>query len=342
MLILLSIFQSSKVAPTNGEVPIQSLSLVVHSLQKYAIRAKNLTNAALSADLAALLASLKLPAPQLLEAGQHASASVQQYFSSLSRCIDSVGLDLATSIRALATLLHRNAGSHGDFLGKMEHIRDQFQAGHTLDDVEALRSHLDACLVGLRNEISSARLTHNESQGDLLQQLSQLTRSVSTLRSTVPQVFASAPAVSILRVRRVQAIRARYGDAIADRLVNHVIQILLVRWPAAYDISPFAEECLTVIDAHNLDLDFHRAILRRLAGERIIFTAQHEGREVSLPVAIDWTVIRAPADGDIRDFISNFLEGMVKKDVQATSLDLVLATQSSSLADCNVQFPGGL
>ena len=311
-------------------------------MQKNVIRAKNLTNAALSADLDALLASLKLPRPQLLEAGEKASASIQQYFCSLSRCIDSVGLDLATSIRALATLLHRSSGSQGDFLGKMEHIRDQFQAGHTLDDIHALRSHLDACLVGLRNEISSARLAHNESQGDLMQHLSQLTRSVSTLRSTVPQVFSSGPAVSILRVRRVQAIRARYGDAIADRLVNHIIQILLVRWPAAYDISPFAEECLIVIDAHNLDLDFHRSVLRRIAGERIIFTAQHEGREVSLPVAIDWTVIRAPADGDIRDFISNFLDGMVKKDVQATSLDMVLAAQSRSPAGCNLEFPGGL
>lgn len=334
LLLLLSIFQSSTATPGNkatpgkGDLPIWTLSLVVQSLQKNAIRAKNLTNAALSADLDALLASLsgKLPEPQVREAGDKASNSIQQYFCSLSRCIDSVGLDLATSIRALATLLHRNSGSQGDFLEKMEHIRVQFQAGHTLDDIHALRSHLDSCLVGLRNEISSARQAHNECQGDLMQQLSQLTRSVSTLRATVPQVFSSGPAVSILRLRRVQAIRTRYGDAFADRFVNHVIQILLVRWPVAHDISPFTDECLIVIDAQNLDLDFHRAILRRLASERIIFTYQHEGREITIPVAIDWTVIRAPADGDIRDFISNFLEGMVKKDAQTASLDSALAS----------------
>ncbi len=309
-------------------MPVRSLSLVVQSLQQNAIRAQSLTNASLSADLGALLTALtgKAPEPQVSLAGEKASTSIQQYFRSLTLCIDSLGLDLATSIRALATLLHRSSGSQDDFLDKMEHIRAQFQAGHTLDDIHALRSHLDACLVGMRAELAGARKAHNDTQGDLMQQLSQMTRSVSTLRATVPQVFSSGPAVSILRVRKVQAIRARYGDAIADRLVNHVIQILLVRWPSAHDISPFADECLVVIDAQNLDLDFHRAILRRLAGERIIFASQHEGREITIPVAIDWTVIRAPADGDVRDFISNFLEGMVKKDAQATSLDKVLAS----------------
>ena len=325
---MLSIFQSSKSTPTNGDLPIRSLSLVIQSLQQNAIRAQSLATPALSADLEALLAARTAKAlePQVLQAGEKAAASIQQYFRSLTLCIDSLGLDLATSIRALATLLHLNSGSQADFLGKMEHIRDQFQAGHTLDDIHALRSHLDSCLVGLRAEISGARQDHKESQGDLMHQLSQLTRSVSTLRATVPQVFSSGPAVSIIRVRRVQAIRARYGDVIVDRLVNHVIQILLVRWPVAHDICPFTDECLVVIDAHNLDLDFHRAILLRLASERIIFTARHEGREVTLPVAIDWTVIRAPADGDVRDFISNFLEGMVKKDAQAASLDSVLAS----------------
>lgn len=325
---MLSIFHASKSTPTNNDLPTRSLSLVVQSLQQNAIRAQSLTNAALAADLEALLSALRAKAheTQVLQAGEKASSSIQKYFRSLTLCIDSLGLDLATSIRALATLLHRSSGSQDDFLDKMEHIRGQFQAGHTLDDIHALRSHLDSCLASLRSELSSARKVRIESQADWIQQLSQMTRSVSTLRATVPQVFSSGPAVSILRVRKVQAIRARYGDVIADGLVNHVIQILLVRWPAAHDISPFADECLVVIDAQNLDLDFHRSILRRLAGERIIFASQHEGREITIPVAIDWTVIRAPADGDIRDFISNFLEGMVKKDVQATSLDTVLAS----------------
>ncbi len=328
MLPLISLFQSSKSSSASGELPVRALTLLVESIKQHAIRAKSLNHAALFAAVDGLLAvfSAQATEPQMLEAVTKSSSSIEQYFRGLAKCIDSVGLDLATSIRALAALLHKNVGSQGDFLDKMEHIRDQFQAGHTLDDLAALRSHLDACLVGLRTEISGARLAQKENQNDLMQHLSQLSRSVSTLRATVPQVFATGPAVSILRVRRVQAIRDRYGDRIAQRLVDHVIQILLVRWPAAHDITPFTEECLVVVDSQNLDLDFHRNILRRLSGERITFNVHHEGRELSLPVAIDWTVIRGPADGDIRDFISNFLDGMIKKDAQAASLDQVLAS----------------
>lgn len=325
---MISLFQSSKSSSAGGELPLRALTLLVESLKQHALRAKTLNHAALFAAVDELLAvfSHKATEPQVLDAGKKSCSAVEQYFLALAKCIDSVGLDLATSIRALASLLHKSSGSQGDFLDKMEHIRDEFQVGHTIDDLVALRSHLDSCLRGLRNEISSARLAQKENQTDLMQHLSQLSRGVSTLRSTVPQVFSTGPAVSILRVRRIEAIRHRYGDHIAQRLVDHVIQILLVRWPVANDITPFTEECLAVVDSQNLDLDFHRNILRRLAGERIVLKINHEGRELTLPVAIDWTVIRGPADGDIRDFISNFLEGMIKQDAQVASLDQVLAS----------------
>ena len=154
--------------------------------------------------------------------------------------------------------------------------------------------------------------------------ISQLHRSVSTLKSRVPQKHTTGPALSILRIRRLKALKDCYGPAVAQRMLDFVIQILLVRWPAAYDITPYTDECLVVIDSQNLDLDFHRSALRKLSGEKTTFTTQHEGHELILPIALDWTVLRAPAEGDMDAFIRNFLNGMDEKDTQTAALDKLL------------------
>ena len=339
---MISLFQTAKPAP-DSELPLHSLSSIVQSLQLNLIRAKSLNHQSLSADMDRLLESLalNLPAPAVLALEAETCSAIHQYFRSLAGGIDSVGTDLAISIRAMAAMLHKDSGAQVEFLDKLEKVQDRFQSGLTLDDMQQMRGHFDSCLESLRSEILDAREAHKRSQDDLLQHLAHLNRSVSTLRSTVPQVHTSGPAVSILKIRRMQAIRDRYGATVAQRLVDYVIQILLVRWPAAHDITPFTEECLVVVDSQNVDLDFHRAALRRLAGERIVFTAKFEGHEILLPIAIDWTVIRAPADGDIQEFIGNFLDGMAKKDTQAASLDKILESKSLESKSLDIKVLAG-
>ena len=161
----------------------------------------------------------------------------------------------------------------------------------------------------------------------MLDHMSQLHRSISTLRNKVPPKHTAGPALSILKIRRLKAVRDRYGNTVAQRMLDYVIQILLVRWPAAYDITPYGDECLVVVDSQNLDLDFHREALRKLSGEKNVFNTQHEGHEIILPLALDWTVIRAPAEGDMEEFIRSFLDGMANKDNQAASIDQALGLQ---------------
>ncbi|WP_031499127.1 hypothetical protein [Bryobacter aggregatus] len=324
---MITLFPYSRPVSSSEDGAARLLSLLTQSLQANLIRAKSLNHEAVSTALDAAWESVKSDQPEasILEKGKEVCASIQQYFRGLTGSIDSVGIDLATSIRALATLLHRSAGTQTQLLAGLENVRERFEAGQTLDDIHLLRGHLDSCLSALRTEITTARKTQQENQDDLAQHLSKMNQHVSVLRSHVPPDPAVGPAVSILRLRRIQAIRERYGEVVAQRLMDHVIQILLVRWPAAHDISPFTEECLVVVDSQNLDLDFHRAALRRLAGERITFSTQHEGHEIVLPIAIDWTVIRVPKDGNLQSFVTSFLDGMRKKDTQVASLDKLLA-----------------
>lgn len=326
---MISLFRTTTSAPNAGQTS-RALTLLSQAIQLSMIKAKDLNHQELAAALDGLVDGVEKGQSETLvvEASGKVCGSVQHYFQLLSQGIDAIGFDLATSIRALATLLHGNSGDQEQFLGEMEKIRDKFQAGHTLDDIHSLRSHLDSCLTSLRSELFHARKAQQNNQESMLDHLSQLHRSVSTLRSKVPPKLTTGPALSILRIRRLNAVKDRYGAAVAQRMVDLVIQILLVRWPAAYAITPYTEECLVVLDSQNLDLDFHRSALRKLAGEKIVFTTHHDGREVILPVALDWTVIRAPADGDMEAFIQNFLEGMNQKDTQSASLDKVLELRS--------------
>jgi len=183
---------------------------------------------------------------------------------------------------------------------------------------------LDSCLTSLRSELFQARRAQQENQSAMLEHMSALHRSVSSLRSKIPPKHTTGPALSILRIRRLKAIRDRYGADVAQRMLDYVIQILLVRWPAAYDITPYDDECLVVLDSQNLDLDFHRSALRKLSGEKHLISVRFDGQEVILPIALDWTVIRAPADGDMDEFIRNFLAGMAQKDQQSATLDHAL------------------
>ncbi len=326
---MISLFRSTP-SPPSPESSSRALSLLSQALQLSMIKAKDLNHQELVAALDGLVDSVEKSKSEALvvEASGIVCGSVQRYFQLLGQGIDAVGFDMATSIRALATLLHGNSGDQAQFLGQMEKIRDKFQAGHTLDDIHTLRHHLDSCLTSLRSQLFEARKSQQSNQQQMLDHLSQLHRSVSTLRSKVPPKHTTGPALSILRIRRLKTVKDRYGAAVAQRMLDYVIQILLVRWPAAYDITPYTDECLVVIETQNLDLDFHRAALRKLAGEKNTFTTHHDGHELILPIALDWTVIRAPADGDMEAFIRNFLEGMAQKDTQTASLDKVLEMRS--------------
>ncbi len=328
---MISIFQSSRPAPAPvSKDGTRALGLLSQALKLNLIRAKGLNYVELAASLDALAYAVEKAEGEaaVLETSSQTCGAVQHYFEKLGQSIDAVGFDLATSIRALATLLHTDSGNQEEFLGKMEEIRDNFQAGHTLDDIHILRQHLDSCLTSLRSELFHARQNHQVSQSAMLDHMSQLHRGISTLRAKVPPKHTTGPALSILRIRRLKAVRDRYGNTVAQRMLDYVIQILLVRWPAAYDITPYGEECLVVIDSQNLDLDFHRDALRKLSGEKNVFHTHQEGHDIILPLSLDWTVIRAPAEGDMEEFIRNFLYGMAQKDNQAASLDQALGLQS--------------
>ncbi len=241
---MISIFQGIKSGGgTAGKSSARALNLVTEALRLNLIQARELNHKELAEDLVALAAAVETAredAP-VLEATGKVCTGVQSYFDHLGKSIDSVGFDLATSIRALATLLHGNAGTQDEFLTRMETIRDKVQSGHTLDDVHLLRQHLDSCLTSLRAELFEARRVQQEHQAAMNEHLSNLHRSVSALRSKVPPKRTTGPALCIVRVRRLKSIRDRYGDDIAQKMRDFVIQLLLVRWPAAYDITPYGD-----------------------------------------------------------------------------------------------------
>lgn len=322
---MISIFKNmnSEAAPQGSA---RALFLLSEALKLNMIRANGLNHEELAASLDTLAEMSdrgEAEAP-MVEAGGKACGEVQSYFLHLGQSIDSVGFDLAMSIRALATLLHGNSGNQEEFLGKMEQIRDKFQVGHTLDDIHQLRLHLDSCLTSLRSELCHARHAQVEHKAAMAEHLTQLNKCVSSLRSKVPPKHTTGPALLILRVRRLKTIRERYGEDVAKKILDYVTQILLVRWPAAYDITPYGDECLVILDSENLDLEFHRNALRKLTSERHVITTKLNGRETLLPLAMDLTVIRAPADGDMEEFIRNFLDGMTQKDNHTAVLDKTL------------------
>lgn len=324
---MISIFHaargSSPAVTRNG---VLSLRRVAEALQRNLIQARGLNHKELAADLIALAAAVENSREEapVLAATSRVCEGVECYFQGLSKSVDGVVFDLALSIRALATLLHSNADSQEAFLTRMEKIRDKVQSGHSLDDMQSLRAHLDHCLTSLRAELFEARRSQAEQRTAMSEHMATIHRSISALRSKVPPKRTNGPALCIVRVRRLKVICDRYGEEIAQKMRDFVIQLLLVRWPSAYDITPYGDECLVVIDSENLDLDFHRSALRKLSGERNSLVTRYEGRELSLPLAVDWTVVRAPAEGDLDEFIRNFLDGMAQKDSQSTSLDHAL------------------
>jgi hypothetical protein len=324
---MISIFHTARsLGPAVSKSTSRTIQRVTEALRLNLIQARGLNHKELAADLLSLAAAVENPREEapVAEATGKVCEGVERYFDHLSKSIDSLGFDLALSIRSLATLLHSNSGSQEEFLTRMENIRDQVQSGHSLDEVQSLRQHLENCLTSLRAELFEARRLQSQQQTSMNEHLANLHRSISALRSKVPPKRKSGPALCIVRVRRLKVILDRYGEEIAQKMRDFVIQLLLVRWPAAYDITPYGEECLVVIDSENLDLDCHRGALRKLSGEKNSFTTKFQGRDLLLPLAIDWTVVRAPAEGDLDEFIRNFLDGMAQKDSQSASLDQAL------------------
>lgn len=293
---------------------LRVLRLLAHALELNLLSGRGLPTQSVNSSLATLCSSLEqgLPEPAVLLQAGDASTSLQQYFLHLTRSLDTLATDLSHGIHALEEAIAAFDGDQSHHLSHLEAATQRLSQTHSLDDLQLLHKQFADSLAAFRQSQS--------------RQHGVIRRAVDSLRATSQQVPGAPPKLvfAVFHLRRLDLIRERLGDAVAQELVDYFVQVLSARWTTLEDPSPFSTDSLLAFDSKDLSLERHRHLIRRLSGERLVYTATHQDREYLLPIAFDWLVNYAESKPHAQSLAAAFLAQQSHKEREILHLDQIL------------------
>jgi hypothetical protein len=287
---------------------LRVLRLLSQAIELNLLSGRGLNADVLKSDLARLLFSLERehPAATTLENTTQACSSLQHYFRHLAASIESLASELSAGIHTLHETLAELSGEHSRGLERLEAVQRHMASQRGFDDVHALQKHFEDCLHALREEIRDQKAASSRQNLAVSEALSSLRQSAGRVPTTRPNlVFA------LLHLRRLDLVRERFGPALAAAMLDHLKQIVQARWPKAEEVSVVRYDSLLLLETQDLDLERHRHLLRRLATERLVYTATHNEasgeREHLLPLSFDWIAAHADSRDHALQLSQNFL-----------------------------------
>jgi GGDEF domain-containing protein len=284
-------------AEVDAHLRLRILRLLAHALELNLLEGRGLPAEEIKTSLARLAASLenKDSEPAVLEAARASSQAIQQYFQRLSRSLDSLAGDLRQGIRALEDAIAIFDGEQVHQLSRLEAIGKTLGQPKGVDDLKLLQEQFEDCLTAFRQ-------SHSRSSQQLQQACWMLRESGRHVPATETNL-----AFAVVHLNRLDLIRDRFGPAMAQTLTCFFLKTLAARWPSAEASQALANDAFLLIDSQNLNLDHHRQQLRRLATERLVYSATHEDREYLLPIAFDWMANHAATREQARVMAEAFL-----------------------------------
>ncbi|MDX2267734.1 MAG: hypothetical protein NW208_06480 [Bryobacter sp.] len=298
----------------DDELALRALRLLVQALELNLLTGRGLHAENLKANLNQLLGSLeqKQEAAVVVENAAEACAGVQHYFRHLGASIESLASELTVGIRVLEEALEDLSGEQASGMAsgvasgmeRLDQVQQRLANQRGLDDVHLLRKHLEECVRQLREELQAQR--HLQER-----RVAALGRAMGALRGSAEKlpVGQAAIAFAVLRLKSMERIEARFGSGVADAMVELLRETLRAKWPGAVEQAAPAPHALLLVDRQDLDLEKHRQMLRRIAAERLTYSATIDDNEHLLPLHLDWLVAHAHSPEQMQKLVENFLAG---------------------------------
>lgn len=313
MKVYASNSNSNSATVSGGALGFRLLAAILQAMDKGLIRSQAVTGEMLSHDLNAAITAIQNQTSEreLVPLVGEASRSIEDYFKSLSTNLDALGTDLQMSLRALAQVSQTVIGSQTEVLKRIARIEYEFRNARSLDDIHKIREHMDSCLQHLQQEIAGGIAAVKENNASLEAAIERADALASQVAPLPDGSTTKGISITLIRVRRLAQFRERYGMNVTQQIRDYMTQLVMTRWPNEVDCRFYPPECLAVVDPKNSDLDYARHIMRRVAGERIVYLAKVQDREVLLQLTLDWTVRKIQDEAELADVIPAFLKQQV-------------------------------
>jgi hypothetical protein len=301
MLRLFEVTSKDNASP--ADMAVRALRLIAQALELNLLAGRGLNADVLKADLTRLVTLVEGSATQaeVMEFTAQTCADLQHYFRHLSASMESLASELTVEIRTLEEILAELSGDHGRNVTRLETLTNRLAAQRGLDDIHALRKHLDECVRDLREEVKEQRNAHARF-GDTVGQ------SLGALRQAGSQLPVARPALAfaVLKLRSAERIVQRFGPAAAAAMRDYLEELLAQRIPDC-NASTLREDALLLTSDKDLDLEKLRHNLRRMAAERLVYAADIGGTEHILPLHLDWMAALAETPEQAERLAHNFL-----------------------------------
>jgi GGDEF domain-containing protein len=236
--------------------------------------------------------------------------AMEDYNLRTSKFVRQQASELQTMISMLTQTVITIGADQEASAAKLGEIEKALEGASQLEDIKVLKNKLADCLKAVREEAQRQKAESQKAlealrkglQGPAAQTGTPAPHDVDTATelpgkhqgAAALQVAADSPDGKFLLVavvNRVQAVNARFGYAVGDRVLAAAAQHFRKNLNARDQLYRWQGPCLLGILARPHRIDQVRSEVRRFADDRLESTVELGQRSVLIPISASWSVL---------------------------------------------------
>ncbi len=276
-----------------------------------------------------------LPMPQLLLAVGGALQTMEDYNRRSSKVIGRLNGELQNMVSMLTQTVITIGSSGESSVAKLQNIEKSIERVRMLEDMQLLKLRLGDCLEAVREEALRQKTDGQSILENLKKEVEtsrERTGSVGTavdldaatgLPSKTEAMKAIKTAVALPRnkflaiavVSRVQAVSARFGYAIGDRVLAAFAEHFRCNLGASDQVFCWDGPTLVAMLQRESPIETVRTEIRRFAEIKLEKTVELGNRTVLLPISATWSIFSvAPPMNELLKKMEAFTASQVSRD----------------------------
>ena len=275
------------------------------------------------------------PLSELLVQAGAALRAMEDYNRRTSKVIRRQNTELQHMVSMLTQTVITIGSSGEASVNKLQDIEKSMERARMLEDIQLLKLRLGECLESVREEAQRQKTAGQSTLDSLKQELENSRTRLGSLQPAVEldaatgipskkealkaiQAAVESPAnkfLVIAVVSRVQAVNARFGYAIGDRVLAAFAEYLKSNLAACDQVFRWQGPSLIALLEREDRLEKVRTELRRFIDAKLEKTVEISNRTVLLPISASWSIFSVtPPVEDLLKKMEAFTVAQVPRD----------------------------
>lgn len=219
------------------------------------------------------------------------------------------GGELQSIVSMIAETAVKIGGENTLSAQRLQEIGNRFERAGALDDLQALKAHLGDCLSSFREETRRQKAESDTTIQSLQQEIERrsiaaraanvadldpvtgLLRNMAALRAMQDASQSGKRYyIAVMVVKGVQAVNARFGFGVGDRMLRAFKENVEKRLPRTDKLFRWEGPAIIVLLDRKDPLEQVRAEIRRMLDTQMEEAFQQDGRSVMIPISAAWLV----------------------------------------------------